>query len=167
MANVSNRNYMLGSKVFLRGINNQMLYTFVHTPDNASVIEVNQIPNPQRNDGFNAIAKVNIDRTIGYVPGLGLNKLANPATYVKEVYLKRITGDELAASKEVGRRLIVDLGGVQPSKVADILPALNAKYNLGISIQDIYNDDITSGVFSIRFSKVSLAFSGYLPISFK
>ena len=167
MSTKSNRNYMIGSSAFLMGYNNYHLYTFIHTPENASVIEVNTIPNAQRNDGYNTIAKVNIDRTVGYVPGIGLKPFTKPANYVKPVKIKRIVGEELAAKVEHNKRLIVELNGVMPDKVVEVLPALNAKYKLGLNVEDVYNDDIKAAQFSIRFSKTSLAYVGYLPVTVK
>ena len=167
MSTKSNRNYMVGTNAFLAGYNNHHLYTFLQTPENASVIEVNAIPNAQRNDGYNAIAKVNIDRTVGYVPGIGLKPFTAKPNYVKTVKLKRISGDELAAAREHTKRLVVDLNGVFPDKTAEVIPALNAKYNLGLKVEDIYDDEIKSAQFVIRFSKTSLAYVGFLPVTVK
>ena len=167
MINKSNRNYMIGTHAFLVGYNNHHLYTFLHTPENASVIEVNTIPNARRADGFNAIAKVNIDRTVGFVPGIGLKPFAAVPNYVKDVKLKRISGDELAAKYEHNNRLIIDLGRVVPDKTIEALTAINAKYNLGIKPEDIYNDDVKASEFVIRFSKTSLAYVGFLPVTVK
>lgn|SRR5574344_672680 len=167
MSTKSNRNYMIGTNAFLVGYNNHHLYTFLHTPENASVIEVKQLPNAQRNDGYNAIAKVNIDRTVGFVPGIGLKPFTKIPNYVKSVKLKRITGEELAAQHEHNKRFIVELNGVFPDKAVEVLNALNAKYGLGIKPEDIYNDDVKSAEFLIRFSKTSLAYVGYLPVTVK
>lgn len=167
MSTKSNRNYMIGTNAFLVGYNNHHLYTFLHTPENASVIEVKQLSNAQRSDGYNAIAKVNIDRTVGYVPGIGLKPFTAKPNYVKTVKLNRISGDELAASHEHNKRLIADLNGVFPDKTSEVLAALNAKYNLGIKLEDIYDDEIKSARFVIRFSKTSLAYVGFLPVTVK
>lgn len=163
----SNRNYMIGTNAFLVGHNNHHLYTFLHTPENTSVIEVNTIPNAQRNDGYNTIAKVNIDRTVGYVPGIGLKPFVKVPNYVKSVKLKRISGSELAAMHEHNNRLIVELNGVFPDRTVEVIAALNAKYNLGLKVEDIYNDDVKSAEFTIRFSKTSLAYVGFLPVTVK
>lgn len=167
MSTKSNRNYMIGSSAFLVGYNNHHLYTFLHTPENASVIEVNSIPNAQRNDGFNTIAKVNIDRTVGYVPGIGLKPFTKTPHYVKSVKIKRISGEEVAAKLEHNKRLIVELNGVMPDKTNEVLDAINAKYHLGLKVEDVYNDDVKSAEFLIRFSKTSLAYVGYLPVTVK
>lgn len=163
----SNRNYMIGSMAFLAGYNNHHLYTFIHTPENVSVIEVKSLANAQRNDGFNAIAKVNVDRTIGYTPGIGLKPFTKVPNYVKTVKLRRVSGEELAAKVEHNKRLIIELNGIVPDKTSEIISHINAKYNLGLTIQDIYDDVVKSAQFLIRFSKTSLAYVGYLPITVK
>ena len=81
--------------------------------------------------------------------------------------LKYFGGDELAASHEHNKRLIADLNGVFPDKTSEVLAALNAKYNLGIKLEDIYDDEIKSARFVIRFSKTSLAYVGFLPVTVK
>lgn len=167
MSSKSNRNYMIGTTAFLAGYNNHHLYTFLHTPENASVIDVKSIPNAQRNDGYNAIARVNIDRTVGFVPGIGLKPFTRVPHYVKSVKLKRISGDELASKHEHNNRLIVDLGGIFPDKTSEVLAALNAKYNLGIKLEDIYDEEVKAAQFVIRFSKTSLAYVGFLPVTVK
>ena len=167
MSSTSNRNYMIGTQAFLVGYNNHHLYTFLHTPENASVIEVKQLPNAQRNDGYNAIAKVNIDRTVGYVAGIGLKPFIDKPNYVKTVKLNRISGDELATKHEHNKRLIADLNGVFPDKTSEVLASLNATYGLGIKKEDIYDDEIKSARFVIRFSKTSLAYVGFLPVTVK
>lgn len=167
MSTKSNRNYMIGSSAYLVGYNNYHLYTFLHTPENASVIEVNNIPNAQRNDGFNTIAKVNIDRTVGYVPGIGLKPFTKTPHFEKSVKIKRVSGEELAAKLEHNKRLIVELNGVMPDKTNEVLAAINAKYHLGLNVEDVYNDDVKSAEFLIRFSKTSLAYVGYLPVTVK
>ena len=161
----SNRDYRIGSKDFLIGYNNYHLYTFVHTPDNASVIQVDAIPYSTSGDGYNAIAKVNIDRTVGYVPGIGLKPFTAKSNYVKTVKLKRVIGEALAEKLEPGKRLKLDFGGLVPDTTWELIEHINLKYDLGLSEEDIYDDEIKSAICTIRFSKTSLAYVGFLPIT--
>lgn len=156
---MSTINYEIDPKEWLAGIVNHTLNQFTMTPENTTVVSVDEVlGSPHK-----ALVTLRIDRNVGMVEGLGLTPYKEPYL-MRTVTINRIVGADLMKKHGVNNSIHV-VTSTAPSSVNDIINLLNNQHGLSIDPLDVHDTRVTGfGVNEITFRAKSFAYFGRIRV---
>lgn len=156
---MSNINYAIDPKEWLAGIVNHSLNQFTMTPENTTVVAVDEVlGSPHK-----AVITLHIDRNVGMVEGVGLTPYKDRFLERKVTIVRKVGSDLM---KQYGTNNAIHVvSSTAPSKVADVINLLNNQYNLGIDPLDVHDTPVNGfGATEITFRAKSFAFFGRIRV---
>lgn len=151
--------YAVDPKEWLAGIVNHTFNQFTMTPENTTVIAVDEVTGQPHK----AKVSLQIDRNVGMAEGLGLVP-HSPQYIYRDVTIVRRVGADLMKQYGVNNAIHLNTA-TAPGNVSDIVNLLNAQYNLNISDFDVHETPVTGfGVNEITFKAKSYAFFGRIRV---
>lgn len=151
--------YAIDPKEWLAGIVNHTFNQFTMTPENTTVISVDEVTGQPHK----ATVQLRIDRNVGMAEGLGLVPYDPPYLY-RDVTIVRKVGSDIMKQLAVNNAIHLNTS-TAPSNVADIVALLNNQYNLNIKALDVHDTPVSGfGVTEITFKAKSYAFYGRIRV---
>ncbi len=152
--------YAVDPKEWLAGIVNHTLNQFTMTPQNTTVLSVDEVTGSPHK----AKVKLQVDRNVGMVEGIGLVPHV-PQFMEREVTITRRVGADIM--KEIGTNGSIRVNtSTAPANMAAIVNLLNSQYSLGINQLDVHDTPVNGfGITDVTFKAKSYAFFGRIRVN--
>lgn len=151
--------YAVDPKEWLAAIVNHTFHQFTMTPENTTVIRVEEVTGQPHK----AKVTLQIDRNVGMAEGIGLVPY-NPPYIYREIEIVRKVGSDLMKQYGVNNAIRLNTS-TAPNNMTALIALLNAQYNLNINILDVHDTPVSGfGPTDITFKASSYAFYGRLRV---
>lgn len=151
--------YTIDPKEWLAGIVNHSLNQFTMTPENTTVVAVDEVlGSPHK-----AVITLHIDRNVGMTEGIGLTPYKDRFLERKVTIVRKVGADLM---KKYGANNAIHVKtSTAPSNVAAVINLLNTQYGLGIDPLDVHDTPVSGfGPTEITFRAKSFAFFGRIRV---